>query len=144
MPERMRIIICGYDPMLVRGYIKTKSEEALWFYLPKKFYEDYELTSGDIIKGTVEKIFSGSSGEVVATPNENFEWSTSKFTGMAVVLDTEFIKKHKLTAWHFIEITIESIIKKGEEIEVYPGEVLTRKMWPVEKLQLHYSLNYVE
>jgi len=144
MPEKMRVVVCGYDPVLVKGYIKTKSEEALWFYLPKKFYEDYELAPRDIVKGVVEKIFLGSSGEVVATPSENFEWPTSRFTGMAVVIDVEFIRKYKLTAWHFIELTIESVIKKGKEIEVYPGKILTTKMWPTEKLQLHYSLSYVE
>ncbi|ADC65619.1 hypothetical protein Ferp_1468 [Ferroglobus placidus DSM 10642] len=144
MPEKMRVVLCGYDPMLVRGYVKAKNEEALWFYLPKELYEDYKLKPGDKVKGVVEKIYAGKTGEIVAEPNEEFVWETSRFTGMAVVVDHDFIAKYKLTAWHFLELTVNAIIQDGEEKEVYPGETKQRKFWPDERLKLHYTLDYVE
>ncbi len=144
MPERMRVILCGYDPMLVRGYVRAKNEEALWFYLPKELYEDYGIKPGDKIRGRVEKIYAGSTGEVVAEPGEEFEWETSKFTGMAVVVDHDFIAKYKLTAWHFLELTVEKIIRDGEEKEVYPGETKERRVWPQDRLKLSYTLPYAE
>ena len=144
MAEKMRVVLCGYDPVLVRGYVRAKNEEALWFYLPKELYKDYGLKPGDKIKGTVEKIYAGSTGEVIAEPNEDFEWNTSQFTGMAVVVDFDFIAKYKLTAWHFLEITVKSVVQDGEEKEVYPGEVKERKIWPEDKLKLRYTLAYVE
>ncbi len=144
MPEKMRVVLCGYDPMLVRGYVRAKNEEALWFYLPKELYEDYKLKPGDKVRLVIEKIYWGKTGEVVAEPNDEVVWPTSQFTGMAVVVDWDYIKKYKLTAWHFFELTVKSVIQDGEEKEVYPGETKVRKMWPEDKLKLRYTLDYVE
>ncbi len=144
MPLKMRVVLCGYDPVLVKGYVRAKNEEALWFYLPKETYEEYNIKPGDKIKGVVEKIYSGATGGVVAEPNEEFEWDTSRFTGMAVVVDFDFITKYKLTAWHFLEMTIKSVVQDGEEKEIYPGETVVKKMWPEDKLKLRYTLAYVE
>lgn len=144
MPEKMRVVLCGYDPMLVRGYIRAKNEEALWFYLPEALAEDYNLKSGDKVKCVIEKVYSGKTGELTAEPNEEVVWPISQFCKTAVVVDWDFIAKYELTAWHFLELTVKSVIQDGEEKEVYPGETKTRKMWPEDRLKLHYALDYVK
>ena len=144
MPEKMRVILCGYDPMLVRGYVRAKNEEALWFYLPKELYEEYNLKPGDKVKGKVVRVYAGSTGEVVAEPNEEFEWETSRFTGMAVVVDHDFIARYKLTAWHFLELIVEKVVQDGNEVEIYPGETKERRVWAEDRLELSYTLPYAE
>ncbi len=144
MPEKMRVILCGYDPMLVRGYVRAKNEEALWFYLPKELYEEYKLKPGDKVRGKVVKVYAGSTGEAVAEPDEEFEWVTSRFTGMAVVVDHDFIARYKLTAWHFLELIVESVVQEGKEVEVYPGETKERRVWAEDRLKLSYTLPYAE
>ena len=142
MPEKCRVVVCGYDPMLVRGYVKT-GERALWWYLPDELYEDYKVQPGDKVKGTLLAVYNPKA-ERVATPNEHFTWSTSKETGLAVVLPPEAIVKYELTEFHFLELTISSIERaNGREEEVYPGEVKQRKFWPEEKMKLHYYVPYV-
>ena len=138
MPEKMRVILCGYDPMLVRGYVKT-GEEALWFYLPEELANDYNTKEGDVVKGTLEKVYEGKNGTLVAEPNEKFEWPISKFNRMAVVVPGDVITKYELTAWHFLELTVEAI----NDQEVYPRETKQRKMWPEDRLKLHFTLDYV-
>ena len=39
MPETMRTILVGFDPVLVRGYVKSGAR-ALWFYLPEELYKE--------------------------------------------------------------------------------------------------------
>lgn len=142
MPEKITLILCGFDPVIVRGYLKTK-EQAIWFYLPYELYKDYDLKVGDRVIGTLHRIY-GPKGEIVSEPNERFDWKTSANSGMSVVVPSDVIQKYKLTAWHFIEATIEKIIKGNDEVEVYPGEVKQRINWPREKMKLHYYLSYLE
>lgn len=139
MPERMRVVLCGYDPVLVRGYVRTGEEEALWFYLPEELCEDYKTDYGNVVKGTLEKIYEGRNGTLAAEPNEKFEWKISQYNRMAVVVPPEVITKYQLTAWHFLELTVEAI----NDTEVYPGEVKERKMWPEDRLKLHFVLDYI-
>ena len=139
MPEKMRVVLCGYDPVLVRGYVKSGAEEALWFYLPEELCEDYNTNFGSVVQGTLEKIYEGKNGTLVAEPNEKFEWKISQYNKWAVVVPPDVITKYQLTAWHFFELTVEAIDGK----EVYPGETKARKMWPEDRLKLHYTLDYV-
>lgn len=171
MPERCRVILCGFDPMLVRGYVKT-DERALWWYLPDELYNDYKPAPGDVIVGKLIAIYDGD-GNKVEEPNLEVEWPTTKETGYAVKVPAAAIIKYKLTAFHFIEFEIQKIKKlKGyvekeipvseevaessegeavqklkepvyEEIEVYPGEVKQRKWWPDNKMKLAFKLAYV-
>ncbi|MEM2934731.1 MAG: hypothetical protein QXQ02_00230 [Halobacteria archaeon] len=144
MPEKIRTICCGYDPMLVRGYVRT-GEQALWFYLPKELYEDYQLKPGDTVKGTLHKVYD-YSGAAVATPEEKFEWKTSRNSGRSVLLPGEVIKKYQLTAWHYVELTVDKVVTAEGEKEVYPGKTMQRIMWPEEKMKnpsWKYSLKYV-
>lgn len=171
MPERCRVILCGFDPMLVRGYVKT-GERALWWYLPDELYEDYKPMPGDKIVGKLLAIYDGD-GNKVEEPNLDVEWPTTKETGYAVLVPASVIVKYKLTTFHFIEFEIQKIKKlRGyvekeltvsdevaetadtgptekikepvyEEIEVYPGEIKQRKWWPDSKMKLHYKVPFV-
>ncbi len=151
MPEKCRVVVCGFDPMIVRGYVRT-GERALWWYLPDELYEDYKVRPGDIVAGRLLGIYDGD-GRKVETPNEPFEWKTSRETGLAVVLPPNVISRYRLTEFHFLELSIEKILRqpesnedegKLEEVEVYPGEERRRKWWPDEAMKLGYKLAYVE
>lgn len=156
MPEKCRVVVCGFDPMIVRGYVKT-GERALWWHLPDELYEDYNVRPGDVIAGRLLAVYNGD-GEQVASPNEEFAWPVSKESGLAVVLPPETITKYRLTEFHFLEMSIEKILRRGpgaeeergeigeeiEEIEVYPGEEKVRKWWPDDKMKLAYKVDYIE
>ena len=146
MPEKCRVGVCGFDPMLVRGYVKT-GFRALWWHLPDELYEDFGVTPEDAVKGKLLAVYNGD-GEKTASPDEPFEWKTSKESGLAVVLPSEVITKYELTEFHFLELLIESVVKveNGEEVEeikVYPGEEKKRKWWPEEKMKLEFKLDYI-
>lgn len=141
MPEKCRVNVCGFDPMLVKGYIKT-GERALWWYLPEELHQDYEVKPGDTIKGTLFAVYSPKAEPVMseATP---FAWPTTKETGMAVLMSSEQILKYQLTAFNFLELQVDTIVRaSGEEVEVYPREVKQRKFWPEDKMKLHYSVAF--
>lgn len=161
MPAKCRVIVCGFDPMLVRGYLKTGAR-ALWWYLPDEIYEEFKVKPGYKIKGKLLAVYNPKGEMKVATPTEELEgapgtvappgvagdpfvWDTTKETGLAVLLPAQTIIKYQLTAFHFLELVIESIIKaNGDEIEVYPGEEkMTSKWWPENRMKLSYYIDFV-
>jgi hypothetical protein len=148
MPIKCRVSVCGFDPILVRGYVKT-GFRALWWHLPDEVYEEYKVKPGDIIVGILDAVYNAKA-EKVAEPKEPFEWATARESGLTVVLPPDVITKYRLTAWHFLELTITAIKRFKEEsqtyntIEVYPGkEVRSKKWWPEDKMKLHYYLEYI-
>ncbi len=116
MPERCRVILCGFDPMLVRGYVKT-GFRAIWWYLPKELYEEYNVQPGDKICGKLLAVYN-YNGEKTHEPNLDVEWPTAQETGYAVVVPGSAIVKFQLTEFHFIEFEIQKIKKlKGYKEE---------------------------
>ena len=152
MPEKCRVGVCGFDPMIVRGYIKT-GYRALWWYLPDELFADYDVQIGDKIKGTLFAIYNGKE-EKTFSPNEPFEWLASKETGYAVLLPADVMTKYELTAFHFLEMQIDQILRKSaggptgrdqddfQGVDVYPGETKQRKWWPDGKMKLKFVLPY--
>lgn len=139
MAEKCRVVVCGYDPMLVRGYVKT-GDRCLWWHIPDEVYEEYQVKPGDTISGKLLKIYDGN-GEEIASPNEAFTWNASKESGLAVLLPPEAITQYRLTAFHFLELSVDKV---GDE-EVYPGEEkMSTKWWPEEKMELAYKVGYIE
>lgn len=139
MPEKCRVGVCGYDPVLVKGYVKT-GDRCLWWHLSDEVYEEYKVKPGDSVAGRILAIYDGT-GKRVATPNEPFEWKCSKESGLAVLLPPETITKYKLTAFHFLELLVEKVAGR----EVYPGkERMSLKWWPEEKMKLEYKVGYIE
>jgi len=125
--------------MLVRGYVKT-GDRALWWHLPDEVYEEYQVKPGDTISGKLLKVYDGN-GEEVASPNEAFEWNASKESGLAVLLPPETITRYKLTAFHFLELSVDKV----RDEEVYSGEEkMSTKWWPEEKMELAYKVGYIE
>lgn len=137
MPEITRLSVCGFDPMLVRGYVKT-GYRALWFYLPDTVFTDFKVQPGDTVSGKILAVYN-PKGEQTSAPNEPFRWTATKETGYAVLIPAESIVKYQLTEFHFLEIEIEKI----NEALVYPGEVRKTKWWPMEKMNLSYSIPYM-
>ena len=73
-------------------------------------------------------------------PNEDFEWQLSMESGLAVLLPAEAIVKYELTEFHFLEL----VVNKINDQEVYAGEdKVSVKMWPEEKMKLHYTLDFI-
>jgi hypothetical protein len=140
MPEKVRVSVCGFDPMLVKGYVKT-GYRALWFYLPDELFEDYKVRIGDKIQGTLLKVINPKE-EVTASPNEKFEWLASKETGYAILIPAETIVKYELTEFHFVEMNLEFLVQGDKVIEFYPGEEKCRKWWPDGKMKLSYFIPY--
>lgn len=145
---RTRVGVCGFDPVLVKGYVTSggaPSGRALFWYLPFEVWEDYKPEPQEKIVGTVDAIYDYEAKKV-AEPKEKFEWNLSPETGLCVVLPPEFIKKYKLTEFHFLEMTLEELVRKnGKRVELYPNKKVTsKKFWPIERMKLHYYLRYVE
>jgi len=152
MPEKCRVGVCGFDPMIVRGYIKT-GYRAPWFYLPDELFADYDVQIGDKVKGTLFAVYNGKE-EKTFTPNEPFEWLASKETGYAVLLPPDTMVKYELTAFHFLELQIDQILRKTaggptgrdqdefEAVDIYHGETKQRKWWPDGKMKLKFVLPY--
>lgn len=139
MPEKCRVGVCGFDPMIVKGYVKT-GERALWWHMSDELNEESKVKPGDTVSGKILAVYDGE-GKKVASPNEGFEWKVSKESGLAVLIPPEAITKYKLSAFHFLELLIE---KAGGK-EVYPGqEKMSVKWWPDEKMKLDYKVAYIE
>jgi hypothetical protein len=139
MPEKCRVGVCGFDPMLVRGYVKT-GFRALWWHLSDEVYEQYKVKPGDTVKGKLLAVYNGDGGKKTASPNEPFEWKCSKESGLAVLLPPGTIIKYELTECHFLELRVEKI----NDQEVYPGkEQMSAKWWPEEKMKLGFVLKYI-
>ncbi len=139
MPEKCRVGVCGFDPMLVKGYIAL-GMRALWWHISDELFEEFKMKPGMKVSGTLEKIYSGKTGEEEAAPNEKFEWECAKETGLVVLLPSDVITKYKLTEMHFLEMTIDKIDGK----DVYPGEErMSKKFWPDDKLKLEFVLDYI-
>lgn len=137
MPEKCRLSVCGFDPMIVRGYVKTGAR-ALWWYVPDDIFTSFKIKPGDNVIGKLLAVYN-PKGEKTASPNEPFRWTTTKETGYAVLLPPEVITKHQLTEFHFIELVIEKI----NDADVYPGEERKTKWWPEERMKLSYSIAYI-
>ena len=139
MPEKCRVGICGFDPMLVKGYIALNMR-AIWWHISDELYEEFDMKPGMKVAGKLLKLYDGKTGQESAAPNEAFEWVTSKETGLVVLIPPEVVKKYKLTEFMFAEILVEKIDGK----DVYPGkEVKSKKWWPEEKMKLDFTLDYI-
>ena len=142
MPEKCRVSVCGFDPMLVKGYVKT-GYRALWFYLPDELYADYDVKIGDKIQGKLLAVINPKE-ERTAEPNEQFEWQASKETGYAVLIPAEVIVKYELTEFHFVELELTHVVGMEGIKNIYPGETKQRKWWPDGKMKLSYSIPYAK
>jgi hypothetical protein len=142
MPEKCRVSVCGFDPMLVKGYVKT-GYRALWFYLPDELYADYDVKIGDKIQGKLLAVINPKE-ERTAEPNEQFEWQASKETGYAVLIPAEVITKYELTEFHFVELELTNVVGMEGIKSIYPGETKQRKWWPDGKMKLSYSIPYAK
>jgi len=142
MPEKCRVSVCGFDPMLVKGYVKT-GYRALWFYLPDELFEDYNVKIGDKIQGKLLAVINPKE-ERTAEPNEQFEWQATKETGYAVLIPAETIVKYELTEFHFVELELTNVVGPDGIKSIYPGETKQRKWWPDGKMKLSYSIPYAK
>ncbi len=139
MPEKCRLGVCGFDPMIVKGYVGTGAR-ALWVHISDELYEEYKPKPDDTVSGKILAIYDGE-GKKTATPNDPFEWKVSKESGLAVLIPPPAITKYKLTAFHFLELLVEKVGGK----EVYPGkEQMSVKWWPDERMKLDYKVAYIE
>lgn len=138
MPEKCRVVVCGFDPMIVKGYVKT-GERALWWHVSDELYEQYKPKGGDPVSGKLLAVYN-AEGKNVASPNEPFEWKASKESGLAVLVPPDVITKYQLTEFHFLELAIEKVGGTA----VYPGqEKLSSKWWPDDKMKLDYKVGYI-
>jgi hypothetical protein len=142
MPEKCRVSVCGFDPMLVKGYVKT-GYRALWFYLPDELYADYNVKIGDKIQGKLLAVINPKE-ERTAEPKEQFEWQTTKETGYAVLIPAEIIVKYELTEFHFVELELTHVVGMEGIKDIYAGETKQRKWWPDGKMKLSYSIPYAK
>ncbi|MDD2902843.1 MAG: hypothetical protein PHU44_10465 [Syntrophales bacterium] len=139
MPARARVGVCGFDPMLVRGYVKT-GFRALWWHIPDELFEEFQVKPNDHITGKLLKIYAGKTGQMTQEPNEAFHWNFSKESGLAVLLPAETIMKYELTEFHFIEVLIEKI---NDQPVLAGAEKESTKMWPTDKMKLGYTADYI-
>jgi hypothetical protein len=138
MPEISRVVVCGFDPMIVKGYVKT-GERALWWHLSDEVYEQYKPKPGDAVSGKLLAVY-GPDGKKAAAPNEAFEWKCAKESGLAVLIPPAAITKYQLTEFNFLELEVDKIGGNA----VYPGEQKqSLKFWPEERMKLDYKLAYI-
>jgi hypothetical protein len=138
MPEKCRVVVCGFDPMLVKAYTAANAR-ACWWHISDELYEEFNMKPRMKVNGKLLKIYSGKTGQETEAPNEPFEWECAKETGLVVLLPADVIKQHKLTEFHFVELLIEKIDGK----DVYPGQEKTsKKWWPDDKMKMSFTLDY--
>jgi len=138
MPEKCRVVVCGFDPMLVKAYTAANAR-ACWWHISDELYEEFNMKPRMKVHGKLLKIYSGKTGQETEAPNEPFEWECAKETGLVVLLPADVIKQHKLTEFHFVELLIEKIDGK----DVYPGqEKMSKKWWPDDKMKMSFTLDY--
>jgi hypothetical protein len=139
MPEKCRVGICGFDPMLVKGYT-AQNMRAIWWHISDELYEEFDMKPGMKVSGKILKLYDGKDGQEFSAPNEKFEWETAKETGLVVLIPAAVVHAHKLTAFMFADLLIEKIDGKA----VYPGEEkISKKWWPDDKMKLDYVLDYI-
>ncbi|MBW2576002.1 MAG: hypothetical protein JRC56_01050 [Deltaproteobacteria bacterium] len=139
MPEKCRVGICGFDPMLVKGYI-AQNMRAIWWHISDELFEEFDMKPGMKVKGKLLKLYAGTTGKEFAAPNEDFEWETSKEVGLVVLVPPDVVRAHELTAFMFADLLIESIDGK----DVYPGEEkMSKKWWPDDKMKLDFTIDYI-
>ncbi len=139
MPEKCRVVVCGFDPMLVKAYVAANAR-ACWWHISDELYEQFNMKPKMKVQGKLLKIYSGKTGQETSAPNEAFEWECAKETGLVVLLPSEVIKNHKLTEFNFVELQIDKIDGK----DVYPGqEKISKKWWPDDKMKMHFTLDYI-
>ena len=125
--------------MLVKGYI-AQNMRAIWWHISDELFEEFDMKPGMKVSGKLLKLYAGTTGEESAAPNEDFEWETSKETGIVVLIPPDVVRAHKLTAFMFADLLIEKIDGK----DVYPGEEkISKKWWPDDKMKLDYTLDYL-
>ena len=138
MPEKCRVGVCGFDPMLVKGYVKT-GFRALWWHISDEIYEEYNVKPNDKISGKLLAVYNAKA-EKTHDVNEPFEWQLSKESGLAVLLPPADIVKYELKEFHFLELIVEKI----RDEEVYPGEEkMSVKWWPEERMKLHFYYDFI-
>ena len=138
MPEKCRVGVCGFDPMIVKGYVKT-GERGLWWHVSDELYEEYKPKPGNTISGTLLAVYNAEAKKV-ASPNEPFEWKCAKESGLAVLLPPDIITKFQLTEFHFLELQLDKVEGKP----IYPGQdKQSSKWWPDEKMKLDYKIAYI-
>ncbi len=62
MAEKCRVGVCGYDPVLVKGYVKT-GDRCLWWHISDELYEEYKVKPGDTVS---LKILHAGQEKIVA------------------------------------------------------------------------------
>lgn len=138
MPEKCRVGVCGFDPILVKGYVSTGAR-ALWWHISDEVYEEFKVKPGDKVSGTLLAVYNGE-GEKTAEPKESFEWEISQESGLAVLLPPDAITKYELTEFHFLELEVGKVGGKP----VCPGEDRqSSKWWPEEMMKLDYKVGYI-
>ena len=138
MPEKCRVVVCGFDPMLVKAYTAANAR-ACWWHISDELYDEFKMQPRMKVHGKLLKIYSGKTGQETEAPIEPFEWECAKETGLVVLLPADVIKQHKLTEFHFVELLIEKIDGK----DVYPGqEKISKKWWPDDKMKMSFTLDY--
>ncbi len=105
MPEKCRLSVCGFDPMLVKGYVKT-GYRALWFYLPDELWADYPVKINDKIQGKLLAVYNPKE-EKTHEPNESFNGSPAKRPATPFSSRPTSIVKYKLTEFHFVEMSLD-------------------------------------
>ena len=140
MPEKCRVIVCGYDPMLVRGYAASGAR-ALWVYLPDELFDDYKLRAGEKVQGKVLAVYN-PDGQKTFEPDRAFKWETSAETGYALVISPHDIVRYELTEFHFLELQLDAVERDGKVEDLYPEETRQRKWWPEDRMTLRYRLAY--
>jgi len=139
MPELCRVGICGFDPMLVKGYT-AQNMRAIWWHISDELFEEFDMKPGMKVTGVLLKLYDGKDGLEFSAPNEAFEWETSKETGIVVLVPAAVVHAHKITAFMFADLQIDTIDGKA----VYPGEEkISKKWWPDDKMKLAYVLDYI-
>jgi len=131
--------ICGFDPMLVKGYT-AQNMRAIWWHISDELFEEFDMKPGMKVTGVLLKLYDGKDGLEFSAPNEAFEWETSKETGIVVLVPAAVVHAHKITAFMFADLQIDTIDGKA----VYPGEEkISKKWWPDDKMKLAYVLDYI-
>jgi hypothetical protein len=55
MPEKCRVVVCGFDPMLVKAYAAADMR-ACWWHISDELFEEFDMKPGMKVSGKLLKI----------------------------------------------------------------------------------------
>ena len=99
MPEKCRVVVCGFDPMLVKAYVAANAR-ACWWHVSDELYDEFKMQPKMKVQGKLLKVYAGKTGQERRPPMNRLNgnaprraalWSYSRVTSSRGTSSRNFI-----------------------------------------------------